>query len=91
MAYFKAVTIHYKRKLIFVTIVLISNEKTEKNLIFDAAMTGHQESLKLRPRHLVAKSCPASCSVVKVLRCFLLKDVIVTTSVTTVIFITMTI
>ena len=40
----------------------------------------------------VAKSCPESWSDVKVLRCFfLLKDVIITTSVTTVIFITITI
>ena len=36
----------------------------------------------------VAKSCPKSWSVVKVLKCFLLKDVIITTSVTIVIFIT---
>ena len=40
----------------------------------------------------VAKSCPESWSVVKVLRCFFLqKDVIITTSVTTVNFITITI
>ena len=50
MAYFKAVTIHYKTILIFVTTVLKSNEETEKNCIFGTAMPGHQESLKLRPR-----------------------------------------
>ena len=49
MAYFKAVTIQYQRKLIF---VLISNEKMEKNCIFGNAMPGDHESLKLGLRQL---------------------------------------
>ena len=49
MAYFKAVTHLYQRKLIF---VLISNEETEKNCIFGNAMPGDQESLKLGLMHL---------------------------------------
>ena len=49
MADFKALTIHYQRILIFVKIVLISNEETEKNCIFGSVMPVHQDSLKLRP------------------------------------------
>ena len=52
MAYFKAIFIHYQRIFIIVTIVLKSNEETEKNSNFGSAMPGHHDSLKLRPEHL---------------------------------------
>jgi hypothetical protein len=55
MAYFKARFIHYQRIFIIVTIVLKSNEDTEKNNIFGSAMPGHHDSLKLRPEHLEQK------------------------------------
>ena len=38
--------------VLIVTIVLISNEETEKNIIFGSAMLGYQDSLRIRPANL---------------------------------------